>query len=275
MANLISVSTAPAAELGGKNYYDLIGTLEVMKRIYGEFVVDGFELQFEPEWDRENPPLTDTEFADWTKTPKFEVAEILSLVKKMKLPIISVHASRDVGNYLCSNRPQDLEKGKRVICNSLSLASELGARICVFHLWDTWSTGFDVNRLNTILFELATQYPRVKAAVENIPTHLRGCTPFSLVSVFDYVTLDLKWAALYDEFDSFESIVDRVANVHLRGRLNGSKWALSCQNFTFDEALGKLRNEWKYPGPLTVEPEGRLDESLFENFLEAMRSLRP
>lgn len=70
MENLISVSSAPIAKLGGKRYYDLDGTLKVMKKVFRESVVDGFELQLQPEWDSENPPLTDTQFADWTKTPK-------------------------------------------------------------------------------------------------------------------------------------------------------------------------------------------------------------
>jgi len=65
MSNLISVSSAPIAKLRGRRYYDLPGTLEVMNRIYKESVVDGFELQLEPEWDTENPPLTDAQHADW------------------------------------------------------------------------------------------------------------------------------------------------------------------------------------------------------------------
>ena len=52
----ISVSSAPIAKLGNKRYYDLLGTLEVMKKIYRESIVDGFELQLQPEWDSENPP---------------------------------------------------------------------------------------------------------------------------------------------------------------------------------------------------------------------------
>lgn len=58
MENRISVSSAPIAKLGGKRYYDLDGTLKVMKKIFRESVVDGFELQLQPEWDSENPPLT-------------------------------------------------------------------------------------------------------------------------------------------------------------------------------------------------------------------------
>jgi sugar phosphate isomerase/epimerase len=114
----------------------------------------------------------------------------------------------------------------------------------------------------------------VKASVENIPTHLKGYTPFDLVKSFEYVTLDLRWAAMYNELDRFESIVDRIVNVHLRGSLKGDKWVLERSDFGFYEALKRIRNDWKYTGLLTVEPEGKIERSLSEAFLKAMRSLR-
>ncbi len=274
MTNLISASSAPIAGFGDKEYYDLLGTLEVLKRVFIESVVDGFELQLEPEWDSENPPLTDADWADWTKTPKYTAEQIVELVKKAKLPILSVHASRDVGSYLCSDREQDWEKGKRVIYDSLLIAEKLGAKVCVFHLWDTWKTNFDVDRIEKTFLDLARQFPKAKASVENVPTHLEGCTPFELVKRFKHVTLDLRWAALYDELDRFESLIRNVVNVHLRGSLKGDKWTIERSSFGFYEALNKIRNNWKYVGLLTVEPEGKIDGSFFENFLEAMRSLR-
>ncbi len=94
MANLVSVSSAPIAKLGGNRYYALMGTIEVMKRVWKESVVDGFELQVEPEWDRENPPLSDGQFADWRETPKYSATEVLEIVKRERLPILSVHAKR-------------------------------------------------------------------------------------------------------------------------------------------------------------------------------------
>jgi sugar phosphate isomerase/epimerase len=274
MANSISVSSAPIAKLGNKKYYDLLGTVKVMKRVFEESVVDGFELQLEPEWDSENPPLTDADLADWTKTPKYTVEEILVLMKESKLPILSVHASRDVGNYLCSDRERDLEKGKRVIHDSLSLAEQLGAKTCVIHLWDTWKADFDVNRLKTVLFGISTQFPKVEASVENIPTHLKDSTPSTLVGLFDHVTLDLRWAAMYNELNAFESMIDRVVNVHLRGRLEGDRWILDRSGFGFYEALDRIRNGWGYSGLLTVEPEGGMDKPCFEGFVKAMRSLK-
>ena len=274
MANLISASSAPVAGFGDKEYYDLLGTIEVMKKILGESVVDGFELQLEPEWDSENPPLTDADWADWTKTPKYTREEIVELLRGERLPILSVHASRDVGSYLCSDRERDWEKGKCAIYGSMAIAEGLGARVCVFHLWDTWKTSFDVHRVEKIFLSVADQFPDVKASVENIPTHLEGYTPFELVRSFEYVTLDLRWAALYNELEAFESLIGSIVNVHLRGSLKVDRWVMERSNFDFYEALDRLRVDWGYRGLLTVEPEGKIDGLLFENFLKAMRSLR-
>jgi sugar phosphate isomerase/epimerase len=274
MVNLVSVSSAPIAKLGGSRYYDLLGTIAVMKRVWKESVVDGFELQVEPEWDSENPPLSDGQFADWTKTPKYSTTEVLEIVKRERLPVLSVHANRDIGGYLCSDRSQDREKGKRLIVDSLSLAQSLPSKVCTFHLWDTWKTNFDVQGLKEALFSLATGFPEVKASVENIPTHLDGYSPFRLCSLFDSVTLDLRWASMYKELNEFQSIIDKVTNVHLRGRLDGNRWFMEKSDFGFYEALDKIRNDWGYSGLLTLEPEGPMDQSNVDGFLEAMRSLR-
>jgi sugar phosphate isomerase/epimerase len=274
MTNLISVSSAPIAGFGDKEYYDLLGTIEVMKKVFGRLAVDGFELQLEPEWDCENAPLTDTSWADWTKTPKFTAEEVVRLVRSEDLPILSVHASRDVGSYLCSEKERDWEKGKRVICDTLSVAESLGAEVCVFHLWDTWKNSFDLHNVESVFLKATERFPKVKASVENIPTHLEGYSPFMLVKSFEYVTMDLRWAAMYTELDAFESIVDSIVNIHLRGSLKKSKWVLERSDFDFYEALSKVRRKWGYSGLLTVEPEGRIDGSLFRSFLHAMRSLK-
>lgn len=274
MKNLISVSSAPIAGLGDKEYYDLLGTIAVMKKVAEEAVVDGFELQLEPEWDQENAPLTDADWADWKKTPKFTAAEVVELVRSASLPILSVHASRDVGSYLCSGKKRDWEKGKRVIHDALLTAESLGAEVCVFHLWDTWKSSFNVHNVESMFLKTVERFPKVKASVENVPTHLDGYSPFMLVRSFEHVTLDLRWASMYNELEAFESIVSRLVNVHLRGSLNKKKWVLNRSNLDFYETLNKIRNDWKYSGLLTVEPEGRIDRSLFRSFLQAMGSLR-
>jgi sugar phosphate isomerase/epimerase len=274
MANLISVSSAPVAGFGNKEYCDLAGTLGVLRRVFKCGVVDGFELQLEPEWDCESPPLTDVDWADWAKTPKFTAEEIVKLVKKAEMPILSVHASRDVGNYLCTERQKDHQKAKRIMRDALLVAEELSASVCVFHLWDTWKTSFNLDRVDEIFQECADEFPNVRASVENIPTHIEGSTPFELAKGFRYLTLDLRWAALYKELDKFEEIAKSIVNVHLRGRLEADRWAMERSSFDFYEALNRIVYDWKYAGFLTVEPEGKIDGSMFGNFIEAMRSLK-
>jgi hypothetical protein len=144
----------------------------------------------------------------------------------------------------------------------------------VFHIWDTWKTKFDLNNLKRAFLDIASQFPRVKASVENIPTHLKQHTPFSLVEQFDFVTLDLRWAALYDELEKFESVIDKVVNVHLRGKLEQNNWVLDRSSFGFQEALDRIINEWKYQGLLTVEPEGGIESSSYDDFIGAMKSLK-
>lgn len=273
MRNLISVSTAPIAGFGDKEYYDLLGTIDLMKKVFGELVVDGFELQLEPEWNRENAPLTDADWADWKKTPKFTAAEVVELVRSASLPILSVHASRDVGSYLCSGNKRDWEKGKHVMYDALLTAEGLGAEVCVFHLWDTWKKSFDLRNVESMFLSVASQFPKVKASVENIPTHLEHCSPFMLVKSFEYVTMDLRWASMYEELDAFESVIKNVVNVHLRGSLEKNRWIMKRSAYDFYATLNRIRNDWMYSGLLTVEPEGRIDGSLFRSFVQAMRSL--
>jgi len=274
MRNLISASTAPIAGFGDKEYYDLLGTIDLMKIVFAESVVDGFELQLEPEWDQENAPLADADWADWKKTPKFTAAEVVELVRSAGLPILSVHASRDVGSYLCSGNMRDWEKGKRVIYDALLIAEGLGAEVCVFHLWDTWKRSFDLRHVESLFLSVASQFPKVKASVENIPTHLEHCTPFTLVKSFEYVTMDLRWASMYEELDAFESVMKSVVNVHLRGTLEKNRWVMKRSAYDFYATLNRIRNDWMYSGLLTVEPEGRIDGSLFRSFVQATRSLR-
>jgi sugar phosphate isomerase/epimerase len=245
-----------------------------MKRLWQESMLAGFEFQNLAEWDARNPPRDEAEkrFAAWRESPKYTVDEMADLLREMGLPILSVHANRDVGVCLCADNEADLRRGQRLIRESLSLAERIGARVCVFHLWDTWKERFDLALLASVLREAAADYPRVKASVENIPTHLAGLTPFGLVQRFEWITLDLRWAAMYDELDKFELVKERIADVHLRGQLRGSAWTLDNAPFGFYEALDLIREEWGYAGLLTVEPGG-LREGDWENLVRAMASL--
>jgi sugar phosphate isomerase/epimerase len=273
--NLLSISIAPTTPIVGKRYYDLPGTIELMHRLWQESVLDGFEFQNLAEWDVAGPPRDEAKrrLAAWEGSERYSTNELASLLRATNLPICSIHANRDVGICLCSGDEQDMARGRRLIHESLSLAAKVGAPVCVFHVWDTWREAFDPAALHRILGEVATHHPGVKAAVENVPTQVAGVTPFDLVQQFKWMTLDLQWAALYDELDRFEPLMDRVVNVHLRGRLEGKTWLLDGASFGFYEALHILRQKWGYGGLLTMEPNGLRDGDM-ERFVAAMASLR-
>jgi sugar phosphate isomerase/epimerase len=274
-ANPISISIAPTTAAIGRRYYDLLSTIELMHRLWQESVLDSFEFQNLAEWDATGPPRdeADKRLAAWEASPRYTPHELASLLQATGLPIQSIHANRDVGICLCSGDAQDLKRGKRLIHESLSLAEAVGAPVCVFHLWDTWRETFDPAVLHRVLGEAATQHRGVKASVENVPTQLARCTPFDLVQPFEWITLDLQWAAMYDELDRFEPVMDRVVNVHLRGHLEGGTWRLDNAPFEFYSALRLLRQGWGYRGLLTMEPSGLRDGDL-EQLVAAMASLR-
>jgi hypothetical protein len=278
--NNISISTAPSDILIGKPFYDLYATLEVMQKLWTEAICNGFEFQNVAEWDAEHPPRDEGErrLAYWTDSQKYTTGQIATILGATGLPVHSVHANRDVGIYLCSGQTEEIDVGKRLIRESLSLAEQVGASMCVFHLWDTQSEDFDTAFAYGILAEIAVQYPSVKAAAENIPTRLQGVTPFDLAKEYDWITLDLRWAALYDELDRFAALKDRIVNVHLRGEIENGRWIIPADWFptkkSFDlyQAVDIIKNQWGYDGLLTVESIP--PNSTWQDILSATRSLR-
>lgn len=100
----------------------------------------------------------------------------MNLFEKQELPILSVHTNRDIDAKSVQIENKIMKKGERSVYDALFLADKLRTKVCVFHLWDTWKIGFDVNRLNRDLHAEATQFPEIKASVEDIPTHLKTHT---------------------------------------------------------------------------------------------------
>jgi hypothetical protein len=273
--NPISISVAPTTRAIGAPYYDLSGTIELMRRLWQEDVVDGFEFQNLAEWDAAGPPRDEAgrRLAAWQDSQRYTPDKLADLLQTTGLPILSVHANRDIGICLCSGNEQDRLRGQDLIHESLALAENVSAPVCVFHLWDTRKEAFNPAALQRILREAVRHHPGVKAAVENVPTQLAGFTPFALVEQFEWITLDLRWAAMYGELDRFESVIDRVVNLHLRGRLATGTWLLDNAPFGFYEALHTVRQHWGYCGLLTMEPDGLRTGDL-EKLVAAMASLR-
>lgn len=264
--NSISLSIAPANIIIGKQYYDLIASIELMKYIQQRDIIDGFEFQLLEEWDKCIPPIDerDKRLTALHDSTKYSVNNIVTLIKEAGINILSVHAKRDIGIYLCSSNPSDIKEGKRLIDETLCFANEIGAFLCVFHLWDTWKKEINIQFLYNTLLEISSKYPTVKASVENVPTHMKGYTPFELVKQFQWITLDLQWAALYKELEKFIEVKNKIVNVHLRGKLEQSRWTLKSSPFGFYESLKVIREKWRYNGILTMEPNelktGELDE---------------
>ena len=168
--------------------------------------------------------------------------------------------------------------GKRLIRESLSLAEQVGASVCVFHLWDTQKEDFDTAFVLDTFTEIAARHPSVKPSVENVPTRLQGLTPFDLAKECDWITLDLRWTALYDELDRFAAVKDRIANVHLQGEIENGRWSIPSdwfpaeKSFDFYQALDTIKNQWGYQGLLTVE--NIPGESAWQDIVAAAASLR-
>lgn len=249
-----------------------------MHRMRKESLVDGFEFQNLAEWDATGPPKDKAKFEFrlkvWESCEKYSVDELAVILRESKLPILSLHANRDVGIHLCSDKRREIQRGKQLIHDSLSLAQQVGAKMCVFHLWDTWKQQFEPVFLQRTLETIADQFSSVKAAVENVPINLPEHTPFDVVKEFEWITLDLRWAGMYNELDKFAQVKDRIVNVHLRGRLEFDQWTIYHTPFTFYEAFDLLRKEWRYSGLFTVEPEGGLKNAEWADFAASMTSLR-
>ncbi|MFX1404474.1 MAG: hypothetical protein ACFE9D_08395, partial [Promethearchaeota archaeon] len=278
LVNLLSITTPPLAILIQRPVYELEALFQIMQRIRNEGLVDGFEFQNLAEWDVAGPPLDKAKFEvrikNWKICEKHDVDELTDKLKQLKLPILSVHANRDVGICLCSSKRREITRGHQLIHDSLRLTREVNAEVCVFHLWDTWSKRFDPLQLKHTLDSFADEFSEVKAAVENIPISLDNMTPFEVVKEFEWITLDLRWAGMYNELHKFASVKHRIVNVHLRGRLETNHWVIHHSPFTLSDALELIRNEWKYHGLLTIEPEGGLKNAKWKNFATALKEIR-
>lgn len=280
-ANRVAITSAPLNRLADKPYYDIPASIEVMTRLYRASAVDGFEFQNLAEWDERTPPAAEPErLPAWNDSKKYTVDDIASLLREAQVPILSVHANRDVGTCLCSDRKQEMQRGRTLIHESLWLAQQVGAGVCVLHLWDTWKERFDPYVLKSTLSEIAPGYPAVKASVENVPTHLPGVTPVDLVESFEWITLDLRWAALYDQLDRFAAVHARITNVHLSAQLTGTRWATNpawfpagLETFDFYTALDTIQARWGRSGLWTVEVYG-LPGDRWHDLVEAMLALR-
>lgn len=268
MLSLIALSTGWLPRLDERPYYDLSSVFKVMNRFSREHVIDGFELGLLPEWDSENPPLTPSEAP--SACEKHSLREILGLLSQKDFVVLTVHASRDVGAYLCSESMLDYAKGVRLVNDSMQLSNALDSGVCVFHFWNPWKQTFDVARLHNVYGECVRSVSSVELSIENIPTVLEGTSPFRLSEGFGHVTLDLKWASMFDEFNSFLNVIDKVDNVHVQGKYQCGSFAPTVGSLNYRIALKRLVDAG-YRGIFTLELEGK---ARFEEILECIEWLR-
>jgi sugar phosphate isomerase/epimerase len=226
----------------------------MMKRLLEESKVDGFEFVLLPEWDSENPPLTPTS-SPW-ECEKHSLKEIVKALEVKDLPILSVHANRDIGNYLCSEEIAKVKKGMRLIQESLDFAEKVGSKICVFHFWDTFKEVFDIQNLEKLYLKFQNAFPNVEMSIENVPTKYMSRTPFQIIQNFRHKTLDFKWASLFNEFDSFISILGQIDNVHIQGKHQQGTVVSSVGSLDYKKAIERIKDAG-YSGVFTIELEGR------------------
>jgi sugar phosphate isomerase/epimerase len=278
MKNLISISAAPLARLINKEYFDLDAIMQIMNKLWKENVIDGFEFQQLAEWNYLHPPKDHDPSRDrddaWKLSKKYDVEELAHLLQKSNVPILSIHANRDVGVLLCSEDQKDVEEGMELIREAIMLSNKIGSRLCVFHLWDTWKADLNVDKLLEIIAEMQRESYAMPLTIENMPTHVPENTAFDLVKNFQWITLDLRWAAIYDELNNFKVLKNKILNVHVRGVLEDAEWILKDTPFDIHDALDTILNEWDYQGILTLEPEGWLLNASIENLVSAINSLK-
>jgi sugar phosphate isomerase/epimerase len=266
--NKVSLSTGWLPRLCERPFYELSSVIDTMKRFSKESHVDGFEFALLPEWDPENPPLTPT--AAPSDCEKHTLWEVLDILTGQDLSILSVHANRDVGSYLCSGNPEKVAKGIRVINESLRFTQSIQSRICVFHFWDPWKKQVDLPFLKSVCDKYQMKYPKIEISIENIPTLSKQMSPYQLMQSFRYKTLDLKWASSAGEFDRFINIIGQVDNVHIQGRYQNGILAPMTGTLDYAIALRKIR-ETNFEGIFTLELEGKAD---YDAMLRCVNNVR-
>jgi hypothetical protein len=256
---MLSVSTGPLNSHKDIRtpYYDLQSTVEVMARTRSDSDIDGFELQLMEDWNKKSPPQShsnEKNIANWKKAPDYSVGDVIKAVMPLKESILTVHANKDIGILLCSEDSKEVDIGLHLLHEALSITEGLEAKYCVVHLWDYWKEHFDYPRVCGLIEEISSD----KVCVENTPAHYMGKKPHQMLRGFDSITLDVKFAYMFDEIEAYQEHVSRVRNVHLSGQLADGKWGVSQYpetniGVTLEEIIENLIETWGYQGILTVE----------------------
>lgn len=256
---MLSVSTSPLnTHMDIRTpYYDLQSTAEVMDRILADCDIDGFELQLMEDWNKKNPPLSyshDRKIANWKKAPDYSADDIVNMLLPLRDSILTIHANKDIGILLCSDNKKEVSIGLYLLQEALTISQRLQAKHCVVHLWDYWKEHFDFPRVCRLIEEMSSE----KICVENVPTHYMGKKPNQMLTDFKSITLDVKFAYMFDEITAYKGLCSRIRNVHLSGRLADGTWNIQQVpedniGSTLGEIIENLIGSWGYQGIFTVE----------------------
>jgi len=267
--NKVSISTGCLPRLEGRQFYELESVLRMIRRLLKESRVDGFEFVLLPEWDSDGPPLTPSSAPP--DCEKHAIDDLARTLKAQGFPIVSVHANRDIGNYLCSDDVDKASRGIKLTDECLSFTKAVGSKICVFHFWDTWKLTFNLVGLEAICRRFQTTYPDIELSIENVPTRYVGKTPFQIMQGFRHKTLDLKWASMYDEFNAFAGHFTDVSNIHVQGKLQAGGLVPTVGCLDFEDAIATAKRK-NYSGPFTIELEGEASYRVALNYVSRLKS---
>lgn len=256
---MLSVSTSPLnshMEIQTP-YFDLQSTVEVMDKALSDCGIDGFEVQLMEDWNKKNPPLSynhEKKIANWKKAPDYSVDDIVNMLLPLRDSILTIHANKDIGILLCSENEKEVGIGVHLLHEALAISQRLQVKHCVVHLWDYWKERFDFPRVCRLIEKIASE----KVCVENIPTHYMGKKPYQMLTDFESITLDVKFAYMFDEITAYERLSSRIRNVHLSGHLSDGVWNIQRvpeKNIgsTLEEVITYLIGSWGYQGLFTVE----------------------
>ncbi|NWG10752.1 hypothetical protein HXY33_03240 [Candidatus Bathyarchaeota archaeon] len=264
----VSISTGCLARLENHQFYELSSIMNMMEKLLEESEVDGFEFVLLPEWDAENQPITPTSAP--FECEKHSLKELVEILQPQVFPFLSVHANRDIGGYLCSEKTELVKKGVRLTKECLEFTKAVQSRICVFHFWDTWKEKLELSNLQNQYRKLQEDNPKIEISVENIPTKYK--TPFQLIQGFKHRTLDLKWASLFNEFDLFAKELAYINNIHIQGKYQEGRLAPTVGNLNYEKAL-KLLIETGYSGIFTIELEGTASYRDIVEYIKQVKKL--
>jgi len=252
--HLISSTVLPIAIGESFTYYKAI------PEAFEKLDASGLEFTFLPEWNPKQPPLGKTA-ADWENCAKPTVDDLVSTVSRINTPI--VHLNRDVGDMLCSENDEIVERGLDVLKDNLETAERLDSKIAVMHLWDTRAEYLDLEELWRKVDSITKDHEQISIAVENVPISAEG---FDVKTAWNKLedtmddrhgfTLDLNWCSFYDNFDELIVYRDKIKNVHLQGYVSRDNDEVTMKPKTGDLDILKALKEFcksGYDGYITLE----------------------